>query len=95
MIKSVTVNINEITDNNKNPTLCLSAKRYTGHCASCTQFKNKFRKYKTIEETLKHLECKPIITDELKKLIDRKTELKEKLEKIKQQINNIDAEIEE
>jgi len=87
------VSFKEISNPETNPTLCLSAKRYVGHCAACMQFRVSFKQYKTIEKTLQKMKCKPIITEEIIELLNKKSELVKNLESVTQQINSIDAEI--
>ena len=92
-MKTAIVNISEITDKEKNPTLCLSAKRYTGHCASCQIFRYKLKKLKSLDETIKSMKCKPIIDKEQLLLLKKQEILKKQLNETNKKIKDIDNEI--
>ena len=38
-METAIVNFRDVADKKKNPTVCLSAARYTGNCVNCKQFK--------------------------------------------------------
>ncbi|MCK5601559.1 hypothetical protein KAR91_06820 [Candidatus Pacearchaeota archaeon] len=57
MVKSAVVNINEIADPEKNPTLCMSAFRYTGGCLGCRVFKDAIKNKSPTK-------CRPIISED-------------------------------
>jgi len=92
-MKTAIVNISEITDKEKNPTLCLYAKRYTGHCASCQIFRYKLKKLKSLDETIKSMKCKPIIDKEQLLLLKKQEILKKQLNETNKKIKDIDNEI--
>lgn len=90
-MKVAVVDAKELTDKEKNPTLCMSPLRYVGKCVTCRVFKDaqydiiKKRK-RTVKETLLYLKCKPIISNEQmdillmkEKLINDKAELDKKI----------------
>lgn len=90
-MKVAVVDVKEITDKDKNPTLCISPLRYVGKCVTCRVFKDaqydiiKERK-RTVKETLQYLKCKPNISKEQmdilamkEKLINDKAELDKKI----------------
>jgi len=97
-MKSAIVDVKEITDKEKNPTLCISALRYVVKCVTCEVLKHaqydiiKKRK-RTIKETLQYLKCKPIISKEQmdiwimkEKLINDKAELDKKIADMDKQL---------
>jgi len=81
-MKAKIVSIKEIEKDN--PTLCLSALRFTGGCHKCRIFKQqiKYLTYKmSVEKAIKNMKCKPIITEEyIKAFKKEKKLLKELLE---------------
>lgn len=104
MGKTAIVNVKEILDEEKNPTLCLSALRYTGGCASCPVFKQAQYYHKTYWDT----KTQQTITVKKKRTIDEtiqnmpcnpliskeKMELLYKKEELNKQIADIDKQIE-
>ena len=81
------VNISEVMDTQKNPTLCLSPHRYFMDCHKCTNFQNALRKHKyDIETTIKLIPCKPQLRKSFIELCKQKQKLLEELRKIEEKI---------
>lgn len=105
MGKTAIVKFSEISDPVKNPTLCLSALRYTGGCGKCPVFKKAQYYYKTYWDT----KTQKTISVKKKRTIDEtiqniacnpliskeKMELLYKREELHKQIADIDKQIEE
>lgn len=62
-MKTAIVNSKDVFNEQNNPTLCLSALRYTGGCYRC--LKHVLRRHGgSLDEAVKKVSCKPIITEE-------------------------------
>lgn len=101
MSKTAIVNSKDLFDPEKNPTLCLSAKRYTCSCAGCNAFQMARTKIKKIngknirvrvdiDTALKSLKCKPNIPKEVLKDLRLQDELIDEKLCICQKIKDID-----
>jgi len=89
-MKVAIVNIKDILDEKKNPTLCLSPLRYTNDCIRCPRFQRALQKNQyDILLTINTLKCKPQVSEETIKLFERKKELLEELRKINKEIEEI------
>ena len=89
-MKVAVVDIKDILDTKKNPTLCLSPLRYTGNCIRCDKFKRALQNNKyNIRLTVKTMECKPQISEDTIRLFERKEEILKELRKINKKIEEI------
>ena len=78
-----------------NPTLCLSAKRATRQCQNCDTFKGALRKHHgNLDETLKHMQCRPLLTEEAVAFLKELERVREKLAKIEEEEDNINSRLE-
>jgi len=82
-MKSAIVNISEITDKEKNPTLCISPLRYTDNCYKCRIYKQEIRR-----KPLDKIKCKPIVSNEVKRLPEQKRELLDKLAEVNKELGD-------
>lgn len=94
-MKTAIVNFSDVGDTEKNPTLCLSALRYTGSCYRCLGFKSVLKRTGgNLEEAVKKVKCNPIITEEavaahkeLRRLQGERGLLQAKIAAIEKKIN--------
>ena len=79
-----------------NPTLCLSAKRVTRQCQNCEIFREKLRKHRgNLEETLKHMKCHPLLTDEAIKTIKELEKVMKEADRIRNRREGINRRLTE
>ena len=101
-MKYAVVSSKEIMDKEKNPTLCLSPKRYLEECLSCDVLKDKIRAVQrrdggsiqdAIKTALAEIKCKPIISaDKLEKYValrQEQADIAKRQEEIRTEINKI------
>jgi len=82
-MKVAIIDVKDILDEKRNPTLCLSPLRYTGDCIRCESFKIALRnKNCDIDLTIKTMKCKPQVSKKAIKLFKKKKELLEELRRI-------------
>lgn len=95
-MKTAIVNFSDVVDTEKNPTLCLSALRYTGGCYRCLGFKNVLKRAGgNLDEALKKVGCKPIITEEAVAELKELRRLKEERGLLQAKIDAIDKKLNE
>lgn len=93
-MKHTIVSFKELSDPELNPTLCLSAARYTGGCYNCPILQRQMQKHK-LEEALKRIACKPIVSQEVIDLHNEKEKLQARIAEIRSEIHELDSVIEE
>ena len=90
MVKSIIVDVKEILNKDKNPTICLSPLRYLGKCIECERFKQELRKNNfDIELVIKKMKCKPIVSKEQINAFKEKKMLLDKLRKVEKRIKEL------
>lgn len=91
-MKTAIVNSKDVFDKEKNPTLCLSALRYTGGCHKCPLLKRLItRKGMDLEEAVKTIACDPIITRDIYQLHEERKALVAEKRRLQSEINGIDG----
>lgn len=91
-MKMAVINSKDIFDPKKNPTLCMSALRYTGGCLECLKHVLQRENY-DLEAVLKKVPCKPIITDNMLKLHKEKEQLREERRILQAKIDALDSKL--
>jgi len=93
-MKTAIVSSSELFDPEKNPTLCLSAARYTGGCYNCHILRRMMQHY-GLEEALNRIKCKPLISSAVINLHNEKAKLQARIAEIRSEIGELDQAIEE
>ena len=87
------VNVKDILDPEKNPTLCLSPLRYTGECHKCQKFKfaltNNYGN--DIEKAIKSMKCKPQIDPIFIELHKKKLTLLKQLRELNKKMEELEG----
>ena len=95
-MKVAIVDVKDVLDPEKNPTLCLSPLRFTGQCHKCGKFQlalaNNYNN--DIERAIKSMKCKPQIDPIFIELHKEKLALLKQLRKIKKKIKEVDKKME-
>lgn len=97
-MKTAIVKFSDVADAVKNPTLCLSARRYTGGCYECLvsgYLKYDLKRAGNLDAILKKVKCNPIITEAAIAAHKEKERLLRERELLQAKIEAIDKKIEE
>lgn len=101
MVKTAIVKFSDIVPSEKNPIGCMSALRFTDGCMACNHFQQARYPYKVIdgkgihirvnvEDVVKSLACKPIVTDEQIKDMELQDKLYSEEQGLIKKIQDID-----
>jgi len=95
-MRVVVVNVDDVLDSEKNPTLCLSPLRFTGQCHKCGKFQlaltNNYGN--DIEKAINSMKCKPQIDPLFIELHKKKLTMLKQLREINKKIKEIEKEME-
>ena len=92
-MKVAIVNVDDVLDPEKNPTLCLSPLRFTGQCRKCRKFQlalaNNYNN--DIERAIKSMKCKPQIDPIFIELHKKKLALLKQLRELNKKMEELEG----
>lgn len=91
-MKIAYVNSGDILDKEKNPTLCMSALRYTGGCLECLKRTLQMENY-DLEKVLSKVLCNPIISEDMLRLYKEKERMQKEKRILQARIDEVDIKL--